>query len=193
MEEDRPPTGERQTDTTEEDRPQSTVSLRAEELVTGALERAHRAVMNDLHPRRTPTPDPPAGHTVAWVSCEGFTVDIGRTQIAEYISTWGLSPRWLLALVFLVTSQEEHHLLHRYRARLSLPSARAPVPTDTASVWFSVRLWRSRPPSDPVEVSYTVEASRLEDLAGGHPSSFRESWLEEVLRSKALLRRAVDF
>ena len=182
----------------EEDRPTSSVSLRAEELVTEVLERAHRAVMSDPDPDRrvttTQEDHPVPVPTVDWASCEDFSVELGRRQITEYIGTWALSPRWLLHLVFLGTAEEEHHRLHRYGARWSLPTRRSPVPRDTASVCFSVRLSRLRPRTERVEVSYTLESNQLvHHAAAGGRTRFREQWLEDVVRSKALLRRTVDF
>ena len=170
----------------EEDRPSSNVSLRAEEL---------EKVMNDLDSddqimNTTQKVDHP-GQNMDWVSCRDFNVELGRKQIMEYISTWGLSPRWVLNLAFLETIQEEYHSLHRYRARLSIPTRQSPVPRDTASVCFTVRLSRFRPQTERVEVCYTLESNQLVHLAG--KTAFREKWLEDLVHSKALLRRAVDF
>ena len=178
----------------EEDRPSSNTSLRAEELVTVVLERANRAVMKDLghddQMKTTKKVDHP-GQNMDWASCRDFSVELGRKQIMEYISTGGLSPRWVLNLAFLETIQEEYHSLHRYRARLSIPTRQSPVPRDTASVCFTVRLSRFRPQTERVEVCYTLESNQLVHLAG--KTAFREKWLEDLVHSKALLRRAVDF
>ena len=42
-----------------------------------------------------------------------------------------------------------------------------------------------------MEVRYTVESTRSVHTPG--KTAFREQWLEDVVRSKALLRRTVDF
>ncbi|CAL8242230.1 unnamed protein product [Merluccius merluccius] len=181
----------------EADRPPSNVSLNAEELVTTVLERAQQAVMNDTNTdQRTEPTDGPRRH-VDWASCRDFNVDLGLRQISQYVGTWDVDPRWLLHVAHLETTEEDYNTVHRYRARWSIPTRRCPVPRETASVYFSVRVSKVRPRNDPVEVRYVVEASRSEvrvAAAGGREETrFRERWLEDLAGSKALLRQRVDF
>ncbi|CAL8318522.1 unnamed protein product [Lota lota] len=158
-----------------------------------ALEKARQAVINDVgndNQMKTTQKDS-ASKNIDWVSCEDFNIELGRRQITEYISTWELNSHWLLNVVFLETTEEEHHTLHRYRARWSIPTRQSPIPKDTASVYFFVQLSKFRPQTVPVEVCYTLESTKLVHIAGKTP--FREKWLEDVVNSKALLKRTVDF
>lgn len=176
----------------EEDRPSSNLSLRAEELVTMVLERAHQAVTNDIHNDQMKTTNTDSEtKNIDWVSCRDFDVELGRRQISEYISTWDVNSRWLLNVVFLETTQEDQHVLHRYRARWSIPTRQSPIPKETASVYFFVQLSKFRPQTLPVGVCYVVESTKLVHTAG--KTRFREKWLKDVVESKALLKRTVDF
>jgi len=220
----------------EGERSSSSLSVRAEELVTTVLERAQRAVDSNPTPSSTSqTPD------IDWgVCCSGggrgaFDVELGRTLIWDYVRTpspsWDVDPRWLLDVVFLDTTtteeeegekekekeEKEDHTctstsllhLHRYRARWSIPTRLAPIPRETASVYFFVVVRQGSKVGSPhqdqdhqdqdqdqqqtvLEVSYVVESTRSVHVVGR--TRFREQMLRDVLESKALLRRAVlDF
>ncbi|KAJ3612598.1 hypothetical protein NHX12_020866 [Muraenolepis orangiensis] len=196
----------------EEKRPSSSSSSEAEDFVTTVLERAQRAVMNDIERTRTPDKNQERKYEAKpmdWVSCGDFNVELGRKQITEYMRTcWEADSRWLLNVVFLdstITTEEEeedkeeeekdHSILHRYRARWSIPTRHSPIPRETASVYFFVRVWSSSGPrcAVPVEVYYVVESSAVHLVAGGGSTRFRERWLTDVMESKALLMREVDF
>ncbi|KAG7257124.1 hypothetical protein CRUP_024748 [Coryphaenoides rupestris] len=148
--------------------------------------------------------------------------------------SWEVDPRWLLDLTFLDTTttteeeeqgekeeakeekkeEEEDHTctskvllhLHRYRARWSIPTHLAPIPRETASVYFFVVVRQGSKVRSPhqdqdhhqdqdqghqqtvLEASYVVESTRSVHVVGR--TRFREQWLRDVLESKVLLRRA---
>ncbi|XP_059181864.1 A-kinase anchor protein 14 [Centropristis striata] len=127
--------------------------------------------------------------TVHWVSSEDFTVEVGKRQIEEYLQTWELQPCWLHSLDFLSSTEEQHSTFYHYRARFSTPTSRRPV-QGTARVYFVVDISKVKPQTLPAEVHFVVESNRLVHSPGR--TRFREEWLEDVIESKTLLRRAVS-
>uniref|UniRef100_A0A667YA67 Si:dkeyp-81f3.4 n=1 Tax=Myripristis murdjan TaxID=586833 RepID=A0A667YA67_9TELE len=168
-----------------EDRPPSNLSLTAEELVNNALERARHAVMNEL--KDTDQFSDNEIKNISWVTCRDFTVEEGKRQIAEYMRTWEVHPGWLFTLSYLRFSEEEHHTLHHYWARWSIPTPAKPIPKETVCVDFVVDISKVKPQTLPVEVRFVVEGSKLVHTAGR--ARFREKWLADVAESKALNRR----
>lgn len=126
---------------------------------------------------------------IDWVASNDFTVKEGKRQIGEYIRTWEMQPGWLYSLDFLYSTEEEHHTFYHYQARFSTPTQEEPI-QGTASVYFAVDISKVKPQTLPVEVLFIIESSKLVHTPG--TTTFREKWLEEVIKSKTLLRRAVN-
>lgn len=125
-----------------------------------------------------------------WISCKDFTVEEGKRQIREYISTWDIQPCWLYSLDFLCCTEEEgHSIFCHYRARFSTPSPQRPI-QGTVSVYFVVAVSKATPDTLPVEVVFMIESNSLVHTPGR--TAFREKWLADVIESKALLQRTVD-
>lgn len=174
-------------DKMEEQQPSANVNLTNEsaQLVKSLLDR-HRNAVNREQEKNLPDNNV---KNINWVAIQDFTVDVGKEQIKEYIRSWELQPCWLYSLDTLYCTEDEHHTFYHYRARFSTPTQRSPI-QGTASVYFVVDISKVRPCSLPVEVYFIVESNRLVHTAGR--SRFREKWLADVIRSKTLLRRAVD-
>lgn len=126
---------------------------------------------------------------IDWAASRDFTVEVGKRQIRDYIKTWEMQPCWLYSVDFLCSTEEEHHIFYHYRARFSTPSPGKPI-LGTASVYFTVDISKVKPQTLPVEVLFIIESSGLVHTPG--MTTFRQKWLEDVIESKALLRRAVD-
>lgn len=125
-----------------------------------------------------------------WIACKDFTVEEGKRQIREYINTWDIQPRWVYSLDFLhSTEEEEHSIIYHYRSSFSTPTPLRPI-QGTASVYFAVAVSKVMPDTLPVKVTFVIESNRLVHTPG--ITTFREKWLADVIKSKALLRRAVD-
>lgn len=127
---------------------------------------------------------------INWVASKDFTVEVGKKQIGDYIKTWEMQPCWLCSLDFLYSTEEEHHsTFYHYRTRFSTPTTQTPIP-GTASVYFAIAVFKAKQGTLSVEVAFIMESSRLVHTPGR--TRFREKWLEDVIESKTLLRRAVD-
>nr|XP_046234435.1 A-kinase anchor protein 14 [Scatophagus argus] len=153
-------------------------------LVKALLERhRHRIAKEQM--------DNPEGEkgNINWVEIKNFTVEVGKSQIGEYIQTWEIQPCWFYSLDFLCSTEEEHHSFYHYRARFSTPTPQKPI-LETASVYFVVGISKVKPQTLPVEVLFAVESNRLVHKPGR--TRFREKWLTDVIESKTLLRMAVD-
>lgn len=126
---------------------------------------------------------------IDWVASKDFTVEEGKRQIEEYIRTWEMQPGWLHTLDFLRSTEEMPYTFYHYQARFSSPTRVQPIP-GTASVYFTVAISKVEPQTLPVEVVFIIESSRMVHTPGR--TTFSEKWLEKVIKSKTLLRRAVD-
>ncbi|CAJ1054978.1 A-kinase anchor protein 14 [Xyrichtys novacula] len=162
------------------------VSAESAQLVKTLLEKHRRGVLKE-QVENSPQGDE---RNITWITCRDFTVEVGKTQIGEYILTWELQPCWLYSVDFLYSAEEDHHTFYHYRARFSTPSPRRPI-QGIASVYFVVGISKFKPQTLPVEVLFLVESNRLVHTPGW--TRFREKWLMDVIESKTLLQRAVDF
>ncbi|XP_072769413.1 A-kinase anchor protein 14 [Nerophis lumbriciformis] len=132
--------------------------------------------------------DPPDDH-VKWVAAQDLTVEVGKEQLAEYIRSWRLEPRWIYSLDFLCWTEEEHRFFYHYRARFSTPSPEKPI-QGSASVYFAVDVLKDASPSEPVDVHFVVESNRFIHTPGR--TRFTEKWLLDIIESKSLLRGAFN-
>lgn len=124
-----------------------------------------------------------------WISCKDFTIEEGKRQICEYINTWDIQPCWLYSLYFLCSTEEEEHSFYHYQARFSTPTPQKPI-QGTVSVYFAVGVSKAKPDTLPVEVGFVIESNRLVHTPGW--TTFRETWLADVIENKHMLQKAVD-
>ncbi|XP_018602097.1 A-kinase anchor protein 14 [Scleropages formosus] len=130
-------------------------------------------------------------HNIEWISCGGFTAELGKKQIKEYISTWEVGPSWLYSLKFLEEKDLEFRKQYHYRVQWSTPTPSVPIPRATACVYFVIEVSKIKPQNTPVEVYYLVESNQLQHRPG--KIRFREKWLKDVIESKILLQDTVTF
>ncbi|XP_060774440.1 A-kinase anchor protein 14 [Neoarius graeffei] len=128
---------------------------------------------------------------IDWVTCKDFTISVGKAQIEEYMSTWEVNPRWLFSVEFLQESELEFEKQFHYRALWSMPSRCSPIPKSTASVYFTISIFKYKPPTRPVQVTFQLESSRTVHTPG--KARFRETWLKDLIESKALLMDTITF
>ncbi|XP_026866913.2 A-kinase anchor protein 14 [Electrophorus electricus] len=128
---------------------------------------------------------------IDWVSCKDFTVELGKEQIKEYMGTWEMHPSWLFSIRFIQETELEFQKQYHYKALWSIPTYRHPIPKNTASVYFVIRISKMKLQTLPVEVHYQVESNRTIHIPG--KTRFREKWLKDVIASKALLQDSITF
>ncbi|TRZ07301.1 hypothetical protein HGM15179_019805 [Zosterops borbonicus] len=98
---------------------------------------------------------------IQWTKAKNFTVERGRQQIEELISTWDIHESWLHHSEFLDKEELRDSKRYHYRACWGLPTRRKPVPRATASVYFVIVISKFQPDTAPVQVFYRLESSRL--------------------------------
>ncbi|MEE6496924.1 hypothetical protein FKM82_002531 [Ascaphus truei] len=128
---------------------------------------------------------------ITWIPCGDFTVERGKTQIEQYISTWELHESWLHCTDYMKEEELEFSKRYHYRMRWSIPSCRKPIPRATVCVYFTIQISKIKPPILPVEVFFFVESNRLVHRTG--QTRFREKWLKDVIESKIILMDSVTF
>ncbi|XP_073455441.1 A-kinase anchor protein 14 [Aquarana catesbeiana] len=128
---------------------------------------------------------------IAWVQCKDFTVDLGKKQIEEYVSTWEFDESWLYCTDFLKKEEMEYSKLFHYRMRWSIPTCRKPVPRATACVYFTIKISKIKPSTLPVEVFFVFESNRLVHRPG--QTRFREKWLKDIIESKIIMMDSITF
>lgn len=128
---------------------------------------------------------------INWVACKDFTISVGKSQIADYMSTWEVDSRWLFSVRFLQESELEFEKEFQYKAQWSMPSRRSPAPHSTASVYFTISISTNTPRTSPVRVTFQVESCQTAHVPG--KTRFREKWLKDVIESKTLLMDAIAF
>lgn len=168
------------------------MNLKAESahLVKALLDKHRHTITKEQDDENTATSASEPRRTVKWVASKDFTIELGKKQIADYIQTWDVQPYWYYSVDFLHTTEVEHHTFYHYRARFSTPTSRNPI-QGTASVYFVVDISKVKARALPVEVRFVVESNRLVHTPG--EISFTEQWLMDVIESKTLLRKAVQF
>ncbi|CAH1788284.1 unnamed protein product [Owenia fusiformis] len=128
---------------------------------------------------------------IQWLTLQEFTIEKGDEKINEFLKTWEFEGSWLHCCDYLGADKHEFDTRYRYRVRWSIPTRRKPIPRATACVYFTFQVSKIKPKSHPVEVFYVFETNRLVHRPG--QSRFRETWLKDIIESKVLMMRAVDF
>ncbi|XP_068008229.1 A-kinase anchor protein 14 isoform X2 [Melanerpes formicivorus] len=96
-----------------------------------------------------------------WNTGNSFTVERGLQQIEEVISTWEIHESWLHWSEFLQEEDLKDSKRYHYRVCWSVPTRRKPIPRATADVYFVIEISKIKPATSPVEVFFTLEASKL--------------------------------
>ncbi|XP_020830761.1 A-kinase anchor protein 14 [Phascolarctos cinereus] len=128
---------------------------------------------------------------IQWTTCNNFTVELGRQQIEEYISTWEFHESWLHWSEYLEKEELEFSVRYHYRVRWSITTSRMPLPRATACVFFLIEISKVKPKSLPVEVFYILESHKHVHRPG--KSCFREKWLKDIIESKIILMNSISF
>ncbi|XP_068553723.1 A-kinase anchor protein 14 [Anas acuta] len=128
---------------------------------------------------------------IQWTTCKDFTVEGGRQQIEEYISTWEFHERWLHWSEFLCEEELTYSKMYHYRVLWSIPTRRKPIPQATASVYFVIEISKIKPDTFPVEVFFFLESSRL--IFRPEYCRFREKWLKDIIINKLSLKQRLAF
>uniref|UniRef100_A0A8C3QTZ5 A-kinase anchoring protein 14 n=1 Tax=Cyanoderma ruficeps TaxID=181631 RepID=A0A8C3QTZ5_9PASS len=119
---------------------------------------------------------------IQWTTAKNFTVERGRQQIEELISTWDIHKSWLHHSEFLEDEELKDSKRYHYRVCWGLPTRRKPVPRATASVYFVIVISKFQPDTVPVQVFYRLESSRL--IRRPEQCQFREKWLQDIIENK---------
>nr|XP_025978898.1 A-kinase anchor protein 14 [Dromaius novaehollandiae] len=82
---------------------------------------------------------------IQWTTCKNFTVERGKQQIEEYISTWEFHESWLRWSEFLQEEELKYSKRYHYRVCWSVPTRRKPIPRATASVYFIIEISKIKP------------------------------------------------
>ncbi|NWU55065.1 AKA14 protein, partial [Dromas ardeola] len=122
---------------------------------------------------------------IQWITGNNFTVEKGRRQIEEYISTWDVHTSWLHCSEFLQEEELNYSKRYHYRVCWSVPTRRKPIPRATASIYFVIEISKIKPATLPVEVFFTLESSRL--IHRPEQCQFREKWLKDIIENKIIL------
>uniref|UniRef100_A0A8B9QVS6 A-kinase anchor protein 14 n=2 Tax=Anas platyrhynchos TaxID=8839 RepID=A0A8B9QVS6_ANAPL len=128
---------------------------------------------------------------IQWTTCKDFTVEGGRQQIEEYISTWEFHESWLHWSEFLCEEELTYSKVYHYRVLWSIPTRRKPIPQATASVYFIIEISKIKPDTFPVEVFFFLESSRL--IFRPEYCRFREKWLKDIIINKLSLKQRLAF
>ncbi|NWZ19771.1 AKA14 protein, partial [Asarcornis scutulata] len=126
---------------------------------------------------------------IQWTTCKDFTVERGRQQIEEYISTWEFHESWLHWSEFLCEEELTYSKMYHYRVLWSIPTRRKPIPQATASVYFIIEISKIKPDTFPVEVFFFLESSRL--IFRPEHCRFREKWLKDIIINKLSLKQCL--
>ncbi|NXX97172.1 AKA14 protein, partial [Centropus bengalensis] len=120
--------------------------------------------------------------TIYWITANNFTVERGRQQIEDLISSWRVHKSCLHWSEFLHEEELEDSKRYHYRACWSIPTRRKPIPRATASVYFIIEISKTKPATSPGEVFFTLESSKL--IHRAEQRLFREKWLKDIIENK---------
>jgi len=127
-----------------------------------------------------------------WPTNAAFTPAEGLVAIKQFVAKWQLDEQWLSCIDHINTTEKEFAIEHKYNVRFSIPTRKKPIPTATASVFFTLtQSTVTGTASEPMSVAYQVEGFRLSQSPGAF--TFQQRWLYEVLESKAKFITLVDF
>merc|ERR1712212_927993 len=115
-----------------------------------------------------------------WPTNGAFTVAEGLIAIKHFVAKWQLDEQWLFCIDHIDTIEQEFAIEHKYNVRFSIPTRKKPIPTATASVFFTLtQSTVTGSDAEPMSIAYQVEGFRLSQSPGAF--TFRQQWLYEVL------------
>ncbi|XP_027463856.1 A-kinase anchor protein 14 isoform X2 [Zalophus californianus] len=93
---------------------------------------------------------------IKWITHGEFTAERGHKQIEEFILTWEYQNCWVHYTEFIQREDLVHSYHYIYCVRWSIPTAKRPMPQVTASVYFTIKITKNKPP----KLSEASSASR---------------------------------
>lgn len=130
-------------------------------------------------------------NTVIWPTISEFTVEIGAYAIDEYLASFETSEDWMYVIYYQGIRETKMSALHKYQAIYSLPTWKYPIAQATASIFFQIEVFNTKPAYCFVDVSYQYENYRLVHRPG--LSDFQEKWLQNILKAKIKLFQTVTY
>ncbi|KAL3321269.1 A kinase (PRKA) anchor protein 14 [Cichlidogyrus casuarinus] len=112
--------------------------------------------------------------------------------VEEFLKTWQLSEKWLHNTTQLATLDEEFKTTYTYRVMLSIPTKSKPIPAATASVYFTLTIWKIKPKDEQVEVTYRVQGNRL-IIRPSDKGVFQERWLDTLISHQEQVMKQCEF
>ncbi|XP_058906123.2 A-kinase anchor protein 14 isoform X1 [Kogia breviceps] len=122
---------------------------------------------------------------IDWITQGEFTEERGRKQIEQFISKWEYQPYWVHYTEFLKKEDMIHSFHYIYHVHWSIPTARRPIARTTASVYFTIKINKNKPPDTPIDVSYVFEGHSLVHRPG--TTHFQEKCLRDIIEAKYIL------
>ncbi|XP_037677720.1 A-kinase anchor protein 14-like isoform X2 [Choloepus didactylus] len=156
-----------------------------DELALALAENAISAAIKTVEEAENPVKN------IKWITHGEFTVETGRTQIEEFISTWEFQDCWVHYTEFVRREDLVHTFHYIYCVRWSVATARRPMARVTAAVHFIIKIVKSKPADSPIDVFYVFEAHTLIHRPG--TTRFREKWLRDIIDAKHVLMESITF
>ncbi|XP_070319112.1 A-kinase anchor protein 14 isoform X2 [Odocoileus virginianus] len=122
---------------------------------------------------------------IDWITHGEFTEEKGCKQVEEFVSNWEYQSHWEHYTEFLRKEDVLHSFYYIYCVRWSIPTARRPIARITASVYFTIKVNKNKPPDTPIDVSYVFEGHSLVHRPG--KIRFQEKWLRDIIEAKYVL------
>ncbi|XP_074248095.1 A-kinase anchor protein 14 isoform X1 [Saimiri boliviensis] len=119
---------------------------------------------------------------ITWMTHGEFTVEQGRKQIDEYLSTCIYKKRWAHTTVFVERKDLIHSFLYIYYVHWSATSAGIPVAQISSGTYFKLKVSKTKPPDAPIGVFFVGEEQELVHRPG--MVCFREHWQKNLTDAK---------
>ncbi|KAF0296382.1 A-kinase anchor protein 14 [Amphibalanus amphitrite] len=111
--------------------------------------------------------------------------------VHEVVKSWRYSIRWRYCVDFLRTEEEPLLSRHVYQVRFSVPEHHQPIPRPVAYVFFVLIVSKVKPETEPIQMYYMTETSRLRHVPG--KVIFQEKWLIDIINVKLKFWREIKF
>ncbi|XP_032958757.1 A-kinase anchor protein 14-like [Rhinolophus ferrumequinum] len=105
--------------------------------------------------------------------------------------TWEYQDHWVHYTKLIETKDMVHSFYYIYSVRWSIPTANTPMALGSASVYFTIKVNKNKPPDAPIDVSYIFEGQSLVHRPG--MTYFQEKWLWELIEAKPILMQSIPF
>lgn len=127
---------------------------------------------------------------VDWPKNADFSQDAGVDCIHDYVATWHRSDKWTYCIDFVQRQPTQYGDKYIYQVRWSVPTQEAPIPSVTASTYFTMHVSRVQPEGAQVQVTFQMESNRMVHVPG--QSRFCEKWLQDIIDSKLILMHTLS-